>query len=294
MFQKNIFTFKYNLLIPLFLGWVSLGWIDPLADKVREGNQLYHRGKYDEALGKYVDAQIGSPDSISLDFNMADAQYKRNKYDEAAQLFEKVIKSGDLETKAKSGFNMGNTLYRQGKMKEALEWYKKTIDFIDEAEPKAGSELDALRNDTKHNYEYVDRKMKENEQKQQGQDQKNQPEEEDSKDKKEDQDQNNDGKGEDKEKQEPQDDKQQAPKPEDTQDKDKDKDKSDKSQSQTDKDRPKNQQEEKQQPHNQGQKQMTKEEAERFLEALNHAEKETRLMMRDTQRQQHKSVEKDW
>lgn len=288
MFNKKNTNDTLRLFLAVSLGWVSLGWIDPLADKVREGNELYNNGKYDEALGKYVDAQVDSPNTTQLDFNIADAQYKRKKYNEAAQLFEKVITSGDVEMKAKSSFNMGNTLYRQGKMKEALEWYKKTIDFIDEIEPKGGSELDILKNDTRYNYEYVERKMKENEQKQQDRDQEDQQQEEKHDKNDEQKSDNNDA---DKEQQESEDDRQE-PKPENTPEENKDKEGEGKSQSDTDKQ--KNQHSEQQKTQPQGQKQMTKEEAERFLEALNHAEKETRLMKRDTQRLQHKSVEKDW
>ncbi|MDN3514271.1 MAG: tetratricopeptide repeat protein [Candidatus Brocadia sp.] len=288
MLSKKITDCKLNFLWMVLLGWVSLGWIDPLADKVREGNQFYNDGKYDEALDKYVDAQINAPDRTQLDFNIADAQYKRNKYNEAAQLFEKITKSGDLEMKAKSGFNMGNTLYRQGKMKEALECYKKAIDFIDEAEPEGGGELDTLKNDAKYNYEYVERKMKENEQKQQGQDQKDQQQEEGKKDDGQQPDNNN---GAEKEKQESQDNKQE-PKPEDT--REKNEDKKDTNHSQSGEDEQKDRRGEQQQPQPQGQRQMSREEADRFLEALNHAEKETRLMKRDAQRSQHRSVEKDW
>lgn len=299
MLNKKKKDRMFGFFVAVFLGWVSLGWIDPLADKVREGNQLYRDGKYDEALDKYVNAQINAPDAPQLDFNMADTQYKRNKYDEAARLFGKVLKSDDTGIKAESYFNMGNTLYRQGKMKEALECYKQAIDFVNETEVKSGSKRDALKNDARYNYEYVDRKMKESEQKQQGQDQKDQQQKQD-KDKKDKEDQQNEGKGEDQqnkgkgeeeEKQESQKDKQE-PKPENTQEENENK--KDRSQSQSDKEKQKDQQPEQQQPQAQGQRQMSKEEAGRFLDALNYAEKETRLMKRDTQRLQHKSVDKDW
>jgi Ca-activated chloride channel family protein len=280
---------KYKLLrffLALLLGWLSIGWIDPMADKIREGNQLYQDGNYDGALDKYVDAQIDAPKIPQLDFNIAGVQYKRGKYNEASQLFEKVIKSDDIGMKAKSGFNLGNTMYRQGKMKEALECYKKTVDYINET-ASASTELDALKNDAKYNYEYVEKKMKEQQQKQQNQDQKDQQQKEDQ-DKKDEQ--SDENKGEDKEKQEPQKDKQQ-PAPEDTQEKNEDK--KDENQSRPDNDKQKDQPEGQQQ-RPQEMKQMSKEEAERLLDALNQSEKEARAMVRDAQQHQHKSVEKDW
>jgi len=287
MFNKKTKGYKLSFSIVLLLSWSSLGWIDPLADKIREGNQLYQDGNYDGALDKYVNAQIDSPEIPQLDFNIADVQYKRSKYNEASQLFEKVIKSDDIGMKAKSSFNLGNTLYRQGKMKEALECYKKTVDYINETAP-ASTELDALKNDAKYNYEYIEKKMKEQQQKQQNQDQKDQQQKEDQ-DKKDEQ--SGEKKGEDKEKQESQKDKQQ-PTPEDTQEKNKDK--KDKNLSQSDKDKQKDQPTEQQQQRPQEMKQMSKEEAERLLDALNQSEKEARAMVRDTQHFQHKSVEKDW
>jgi len=286
----NILNKRYKLLsffLTLLLGWSSIGWIDPLADKIREGNQLYKDGNYDGALDKYVNAQIDSPEIPQLDFNIADVQYKRGKHSEAAQLFEKVIKSDDIGMKTKSSFNLGNTLYRQGKMKEALEYYKKTVDYINEAVPTP-SELDALKNDAKYNYEYVEKKMKEQQQKQQNQDQKDQQQKEDQEKKDE---QSNENKGADKEKQESQKDKQQ-PAPENTQEKNENK--KDENYKQSDKDKQKDQPEEQQQRRPQEMKQMSKEEAERLLDALNQSEKEARAMVRDTQHFQHKSVEKDW
>ncbi|MCR4319903.1 MAG: tetratricopeptide repeat protein [Candidatus Brocadiaceae bacterium] len=286
----NILNKRYKLLsffLTLLLGWSSIGWIDPMADKIREGNRLYQDGNYDGALDKYVNAQIDSPEIPQLDFNIADVQYKRGKYSEAAQLFEKVIKSDDIGMKTQSSFNLGNTRYRQGKMKEALECYKKTVDYINEAAPTP-SELDALKNDAKYNYEYVEKKMKEQQQKQQKQDQKDQQQKE-GPDKKDEQ--SGEKKGEDKEKQESQKDKQQ-PTPENTQEKNENKE--DENHSQSDKDKQKDQPEEQQQRRPQEMKQMSKEEAERLLDALNQSEKEARAMVRDTQHFQHKSVEKDW
>jgi len=294
---------KSGFYMRVFLVLVSLGWIDPLADKVREGNELYHRGAYDDALDKYVNARIDSPPLPQLDFNIAGTQYQRKKYDEAAQLFDKVVQSGNPEMQAKASFNMGNTLYRQGKMKEAMEYYKKAVDLADGLGYKGDESIDALKNDARYNYEFVERKIKENEQKQQqqgqdqeqnqkeqDQDQNDQQQKQDDKNNKEDQRQKED-KNEEKEQDKSQQNKQE-PSPENTPESD---GQNKEQQAHPDKNKQKEQQAQQPQPTpHQGQRQMSKEEAERFLDALNHAEKETRQEMRDKQRLQHKSVEKDW
>src|SRR3990167_7452627 len=103
----NILNKRYKLLsffLTLLLGWSSIGWIDPLADKIREGNQLYHDGNYDGALDKYVNAQIDSPEIPQLDFNIADVQYKRGKHSEAEEIFREAKKANvDLYFEAAVG-----------------------------------------------------------------------------------------------------------------------------------------------------------------------------------------------
>ncbi|MFO0794808.1 MAG: tetratricopeptide repeat protein [Candidatus Brocadiaceae bacterium] len=278
-------------LLSVFLSWTSLGWIDPLADKIREGNQRYHDGKYNEALDKYVNAQLESPNTPHIDFNIADTQYKRGKYDEAVQSYEKVMKSGDVEMRVKSSFNMGNTLYRQGKKDEAQDAYKKTIDLIDELESKGNRDLDILKNDALYNYEYIEKK-KEEEQKQQQQNkqQKDQQEKED-KDTRKNEEQSDKNKDEKKDKEKSQQD-QQKPKPEDTPEKSEEKKEESPRHSEKDKQEEQPPEQKLQQPS--GQKQMSKEEAERLLEALNQSEKEARAIKREKQQTQHGSVEKDW
>lgn len=271
----------------VLLGASSIGWIDPLADKIRKGNQHYKDGDYDGAFNEYINAQIDSPELPQLDFNIASAQYKRGKYTESAQLYEKTIKSDDTVTKAKSIFNMGNTLYRQGKMKEALECYKKTVDCINETTSATG-EHEAIKNDAKYNYEFVEKKMKEQQQQDQEQDQKDQQQKEDQEKKNE---QSSEDKEEDKEQQKPQQDKPQ-PVPENTPEKQENE--KDENQSQSDKEKQEDTPPGQQQQRRQETKQMSREEAERLLDALNQSEKEARTMAKDKQEYQHTSVEKDW
>jgi len=283
----NNWICRLNLFVVLFFSCTLLGWIDPLADKIREGNILYNKGKYDEALERYVTAQVDSQGMPELDFNIANVQYKRDKYDEALQLFEKGIKSENPEMRVKACFNLGNTLYRQNKMKEALDCYKKVIDYVEEIENKDTKNLETLKNDARYNHEFIEKKMQEQEQQQQSQNQKDQQQKEESK---KDDKQSEENKGEDK--QESQKDKKQSESEETGQE---NKDRRDKATNQTEEGKQENQpldQQKQLQAH--GQRQMSREEAERLLNALNQSEKQSRGMVSDKQRVQHKSVEKDW
>ncbi|OHB69936.1 MAG: hypothetical protein A2W17_00160 [Planctomycetes bacterium RBG_16_41_13] len=288
-----------NVLHFIISGWLFLGWIDPFADQVRQGNELYKNGNYDKALEKYLNVQVNSPDVPQLSFNVADTQYKRGKYDEALKSFEKALKTGTPEMQAKTSFNIGNTLYKQGKMGEALDWYKKTVDIIDEITPKKGGELEQLKNDAMYNHEFVEKKLEE--QQQQGQDNQQQQEQEQEQSEQEQQNDQNEGDDQSDENKE-QEGKEQEPDggnqpSEDKQEEDLNKEKEQPShaneEQQQQQDQPPPQQQDAQTQEG-GDRQMSKEEAERILDALNQAEKEARPVNREKQRQPHRSVEKDW
>jgi len=126
-----------------------------LRKKVVAGNKLFTEEKYDEALNKYIDAQVHAPESPLLKFNIGDAQYKKNKYEEAIKEFEASLSSEDVLKQAQSYYNMGNSLYRLNKLPEAIAAYKKSL------------ELNPNDEDAKYNLEFVRKKLKDEAQKQQ-------------------------------------------------------------------------------------------------------------------------------
>jgi len=139
------------LLIFLFymsmLGWA---WGDSLASKNSEGNKLYKEGRLDEALSKWRDAQIESPDSDALHYNIGSGLHEQKKYEDAFKEYEKSLNSKDSELQRKAYYNTGNTHYRMGKLLEAIEDYKKCLD------------IDPNDEDAKYNIEFVRKKIKEN------------------------------------------------------------------------------------------------------------------------------------
>src|SRR5574341_1079066 len=123
--------------------------------QVAEGNRYFAEGKFDEASNKYRDAEVDNPESPIVHFNIGDALYKKRKYEEALEAYQKAVqKSGNIQLQAQSYYNMGNTLFRLNKWPESVLAYQQAL------------KLNPNDNEAKYNLEYVRAKMKENAQKQ--------------------------------------------------------------------------------------------------------------------------------
>ncbi|MEW5766908.1 MAG: tetratricopeptide repeat protein [bacterium] len=127
--------------------------------KVEEGNRLFEKGKYKEALTKYQEAQIDEPENPRLHFNTGDTLYKISRYEAASQEYTKAVNSSDPSIQAKTYYNLGNCAYKLGRLSEAITYYKKSLD------------IDPSDKDAKYNLQFVQQRLKEQpEQPKQGQD----------------------------------------------------------------------------------------------------------------------------
>ena len=130
-------------------GTISPSWADASYNRYRDGEDLYHKEDYDEALNRFIDAQIESPENARLKYNIANTHYKTKNYDEAIKSYLDVASTAqDLSLEERSYYNLGNCLYRQGKLPEAVEYYKKALD------------LDPEDQDAKYNLEFVREEIK--------------------------------------------------------------------------------------------------------------------------------------
>lgn len=94
----------------------------------KKATALYKQNKYDEALEQYRKAQVQSPESDIIRYNIGCTLYKKGEYDEAEHGFAEVASS--LEAKklwAKAYYNFGNTLFKNGKLSDAIEAYKRAL-----------------------------------------------------------------------------------------------------------------------------------------------------------------------
>ena len=260
----------------MLLSTMLIGWIDPASDNNEEGVQLYNEEKHDEAISKFTDAQSYVPESQSLNFNIANTHYKKGKFPEAEKTFKDAMKTKDNTLKSKANYNIGNTMYKQGKFKEALDFYKKAIGLTEKGNMK-DKETASIREDAKYNYEFVQKKMEEMQKEQQ---------ERQDKEEQEDQEQ-------DKQEQEKQEQQQEQQEKDKQQSEEKDPDQQKQQDEQKQKQPQENEMEEPPPlPHEK--REMTKEEAERILEAMKQAE----MAARNEKEKKHEaaqfSTEKNW
>ncbi len=125
---------------------------------IREGNKEFANENFEKSELSYRKAVELAKAPFKASFNVGDALYKQEKYDEAAKQFEHLSES-DIEKAAKGAMyhNLGNSMLQSNKLEESIEAYK-----------------DALRNnpndlETKYNLAFAQDKLKEQQQEQQQQ-----------------------------------------------------------------------------------------------------------------------------
>jgi Ca-activated chloride channel family protein len=144
----------YRSVLPLFFIFAiilfsSRLYADSLYNRMQQGDSLYSEEKFDEALNLFVDAQIEAPENIKLKYNIASSHYKMKNYEEAVKGYLDVAATAqDAKVEETVLYNIGNAMYRQGKLQEAVEYYKKAI------------EIDPEDKDAQHNLEFVREEIK--------------------------------------------------------------------------------------------------------------------------------------
>jgi len=205
--------------------------------------------KYDEK--KYSDAEVdfrkvveGSPKNFDANFNLGDSYYKQQKYEEAIKSYTSALENTESDAnRAKVYYNIGNSLLKDNKIEQSIEAYKNALKYNPDDD------------DTKYNLSYALELLKNKNQKKDQQNKNDQnKKDQNKKDQQKQQNQNQDQQNKDQKKQ----DQKQNPQPKDQESK----------QDNT---------KQKQQPK---ENQISKEEAQRILDALKNNEKDLQKKLR--------------
>ena len=137
---------------------------------VRKGNREYDKSKYSDSEISYrkaIDQNKQYPDAV---FNVGDALYKQNKFEEAGKQFaESTDQNVDKVKKSAGLYNMGNALLKANKLPESIEAYKNSL------------KLRPDNKEAKYNLSYAQDLLKQQEEQQKNQ--KNQNKQDQNKDK---------------------------------------------------------------------------------------------------------------
>ena len=246
---------RFIILFLVFVLSVTSGFSQKEKKRVRQGNTEFGEENYPDAEKEYRKALMEKPGYIKGTFNLGDAMYEQENYEESNKLFTEVVeREATADQKADAYYNLGNTFMKENKFQESIDAYKSSL------------RLEPDNSDAKYNLEYARKKLKEQQQQQQNQDE-NQDQDKKDQDKKDQDKKDQDKKDQDK-------------KDQDKENKDQDKKDQDKK-DQNSGDQKKDQQQ-KQEP-----QQISKQDAQRMLDALNNDEKKT---LQKLQKQKAKAV----
>jgi len=133
---------------------------------IKDGNKLYTDSSFNMAEMKYRKALEKDQDYFNASFNLADAIYKQERFEESTSLFDalKDNASNNIDL-ANINHNLGNSLMKENKTDLAIEAYKNAL----RQNPKD--------EETRYNLAYA-QKIKKQEQEQQNQDKQDQEKQE--------------------------------------------------------------------------------------------------------------------
>ena len=136
------------------------------AQLVKEGNESFTNGAYDEAAQAYVEAQQAAPELAEPIYNQANTRYRQEGLSEAEQLLQQALATADPVLAQSAYYNLGNVHFNKQDWQAAIEAYQEAL------------RLDPNDEDARHNLELAMQQMAQQQQEEEQQPQEEQQEEE--------------------------------------------------------------------------------------------------------------------
>jgi tetratricopeptide (TPR) repeat protein len=126
---------------------------------LRRGNSAYEAGSFSESERYYRDALAKQPNSYTGVYNLGDALYRQQRWQEAESQFQTAASlAASPGTRAQASYNLGNARLKQGNAEGAIAAYRDAL------------RLDPSNADARYNLSYALRQLRQ-EQENQSQDQ---------------------------------------------------------------------------------------------------------------------------
>lgn len=125
--------------------------------------EAYAAGAYDQALQRFVDYQIERPEDPAVALNVGSVQYELRNFEAADEAFSKAAFSGDPSLRGQALYNLGNSAYRQGRLEEAVGLYKAALE-VDPDDEDAKFNLEFVRDEIRRRHEEAQKRQQEQQQ----------------------------------------------------------------------------------------------------------------------------------
>jgi len=149
---------KFNILVLTLLLVTVFTQTAQASDMLREANNAYAAGDYNDAIIIYDQAINAAPEAFQPKYNKANTLYRLNGFDNATDLYREVAaESKNMKLVEKAKYNLGNTSYRKGiaqlntnpqktieDLKTAIAYWRQTLD-INPQNQKAAKNIEVAR-----------------------------------------------------------------------------------------------------------------------------------------------------
>ena len=101
-------------------------------EDIKKGNELYEQKEYVQAEVKYRQGLKKNPQSYGAAYNLANALYKQERYEDAIEYYQiagSKLKEKDNLEKAAVAHNIGNALLKTEKYTESIQAYKQALRY---------------------------------------------------------------------------------------------------------------------------------------------------------------------
>jgi len=144
--------------------------------QIRSGNRYYKKKQLDQSLQQYQSAVQKAPDNPTANYNLGNAQFRKNSFDDAAKSYDaSASHTTDKAMQEKAQYNKGVAMIKQKKLQESINAWKSAL------------KLDASDVDARENLEKALLELKKQQQQQQQQQQQKKDQEKNKKEEKKDQ-----------------------------------------------------------------------------------------------------------
>ena len=118
---------------------------------IRKGNKLYKQKQYELSEEQYRKAIQKAPDNPAANYNLGNAQFRKNNFEDAAKSFQNTVDHTEKDnlTRENGLYNEGVALIKQKKLEESIRTWKNALKldpYDQDARENLQKALDELKN----------------------------------------------------------------------------------------------------------------------------------------------------